>query len=328
VETSSDGGQSWGTLARFAGDHPSIAVDSSGRIHISYQYCGEVYYTQSQSNGEAFSEPLLLGAGCSPDIAVDASGSPYVVWQQDCGSGYEYTNIVLARPVPRNSGSVALMSKIVAATSVGETTTSYSEPPKVAVSPSGSNVYVIWKCPSRYGAYVRTYFTRSLDGGDTFEPRYNPTDFVRYGEYSPDVAAYGERVVYIAWVLDGYRDDGVRFDRSRDSGAESSFSHRVKLTRATGNRDTTIAADSLGQVCVAWREGVESSADLYYRCSLDQGDSFQPQRVLASGPPDTEQKNPALALWHDANRTYLDAAWEDGRYDRPYILFGRILIGP
>jgi len=322
AKTSTAGGWAWGLPVTIAGIHPAIAVDVNGIVHVCYDHSGTIYYIQSTDGGQTFTSPRSLGAGCSPDVAVDASGRPCVVWQENCSGASEFTNVVLARPAVQRYGRIR--PKANSATIVGTTTASWSDPPKVAVSPSGHHVYVIWKCPPVYGDYVRTYFARSTNGGDTFEPRFNPTRFVRHAEYSPDVAALGENTVYIKWVLDQYTDLRTNFARSEDSGEH--FSPRLELGYSGSDLNSTIAADDHGRVCVAWRQGAGQGTDLYFRCSINGGQSFLPARLLVSGPPGTSQYKPALVLWNGASATYLDAVWEDKRNGNRDIYFSTILV--
>jgi len=325
VKTSTAGGWAWGLPVTIAGRHPAIAVDVNGTLHVCYDYSGTVYCIQSTDGGQTFTSPLSLGAGCSPDITVDASGKPYVVWQEQCSGPDAFTNVILGRFTVQGYGPINLTATITK-TVVGATAINldYSEPPKVAVSPSGRNVYVIWKCPPYYGDYVRTYFARSTDGGNTFGSRFNPTGFIRHGEYSPDVAAFGENIVYITWVLDQYHDCRANFARSGNSGR--SFSSRLELGNSGSDHDSTIAADDRGQVCVAWRQGPEQDTNLYFRCSINGGQSFLPARLLVSGPPGTSQYEAALVLWNSNSSTYLDAVWEDTRNSSQDIYFSSILV--
>ena len=327
LATSADGGWTWRPPVIIAtGSHPTIAVDVNGNLHLSYWHSNIVYYSPSVDGGNTFTPTFSLGAGCLPDIAVDASGDPYIVWKAQC-SGGGATDILLARPSIEGYLSSSI-PRTISTTIVSTMTIGYSEPPKVAVSPSGQNVYVFWKCPPYYPAYVRTYFARSTDGGDTFEPRFNPTRFTHHGEYSPDVAAFGEDIVYITWVLDQYGYRRTNFARSEKSGEKDSFSPRLQLGELEDNFDSTIVADNLGQVCVAWRQ-VTDQTDLYFRCSSDKGRSFSSTRALVSGPPGTPQYRPALALWNDTCTTYLDAVWEDARNGNRDILFSSIpVLGP
>ena len=94
------------------------------------------------------------------------------------------------------------------------------------------------------------------------------------------------------------------------------------LAEYEDNFDSTIAADILGQACVAWRQVTEPDTDLHFRCSLDGGQSFRSESVLVSGPPDTAQYKPALALWNTTcGATYLGAVWEDARNGNRDIFF-------
>jgi hypothetical protein len=327
VATSTNGGWTWGQPVTTTGSTcPAVATDVHGNLHIAYLWHSStadsiVHYTRSTDGGQTFTPPLALytcsSDHCSqPDIAVDANGNAYVVWDEE-------TNVILARVTIHEDNSVNITTTIVGATTAG-----YSEPPKVAVSPSGHNVYVIWKCPPAYRDYVQTYFARSTDGGDTFGPRFNPTGFIRHGEYSPDVAAFGENIVYITWVLDQYGDLRTNFARSENSG--ESFSPRLELGQSDSDYDSTLAADTLGQVCVAWRQGDSMEEwDLYFRCSQNRGQGFLPASLLAAGPPGTGQHSPALVLWNSTFcGTYLDAVWQDERNDYADIFFSSVPVTP
>jgi hypothetical protein len=329
LATSPDGGWTWGPPVVIAtGKNPAIVVDAKGNLHVSYWNSYIVYYVQSMDGGRTFTPSLSLGAGDSPDVAVDASGNPYVVWQGQWSGPDEFADIILARFTVQGYSSIGLTTTITT-TIVTTTTAGYSEPPKVAVSPSGQNVYVFWNCPPHYPAYVRTYFARSIDGGDTFEPRCNPTGFTHHGESSPNVAAFGEDTVYITWVLDQYGYRRTNFARSENGGECKSFSPRLVLAEYEDNYGSTVAADALGQVCVAWRQVITEEIDLHFRCSLDGSQSFPPEHLLVSGPPGTPQYKPALALWNDTCTTYLDAVWEDARNGNRDILFSSIpVLGP
>lgn len=324
IASSTNGGWTWGQPVTATGASPAIAADVRGDLHIAYlehtsTVDSVIYYSRSTDGGRTLAPPLAQACNSSycsqPDIALDANGNAYIVWREE-------TNIILGRVIIQGGDSVSITKTIVGTTTVG-----YAEPPQVAVSPSGQNVYVIWRCPPDYGSYVRTYFARSTDGGDTFGPRFNPTGFTRHGEYSPDVAAFGEDTVYITWVLDVYSDRRINFARSETSG--ESFSPRIEMGQSGSDYDSTIAEDDWGQVCVAWRQGAtEEAGDVYFRCSLDRGQNFLPARMLTLGPPGTGQYSPALALWRSADATYVDAVWQDERDGYVGILFSSAPVTP
>jgi hypothetical protein len=139
VKTSTAGGWAWGLPVTIVGRHPTTAVDVNGAVYVCYDDSGTVYCIQSPNGGQMFTSPLSLGAGCSPDIAVDASGKLYVVWQEQCSGPDAFTNVILARLTVQAYGPINLMATITT-TVVGRTSINYSEPPKVAVSPSGQHI--------------------------------------------------------------------------------------------------------------------------------------------------------------------------------------------
>ena len=98
------------------------------------------------------------------------------------------------------------------------------------VATSGSNVYLVWR-DNELGATVSNpeiYFTRSTNGGVTFEAPQNISQSPRFsGTANPRIAASGQHV-YIA-----FSDTGGTFLAHSENGGES-FLPKTNLTTAFG----------------------------------------------------------------------------------------------
>jgi PKD domain./BNR/Asp-box repeat. len=304
-----DAGKNWkcyGSIGK--GSDPSIAVDHRGYTYVVWGSSGTIYISNSTDGGSTFSTPVKIGSGYYPDLAIDNNGYLYVVWQKETGA-IKYTSVNFAKS--EDQGATWSFAW------VGTTTAEYYSPPKVAVSPGGNNVYIVWVCPPSLGKYIRVYFSRSTDGGITFSPRKNPTDFIRHGEYNPDIAACGENEVYITWRLDRYHNNHVYFIKSKNGGV--SFSSMIRVN--DGAYETSdaylpaIAVDDSGDIYSAWVDNRGGDRDIYFDKSKDGGSSFGVDIRVDNATDLTYQTDPSIAV---GTYGWIIIAWEDrrnGNYD-------------
>ena len=282
---------------------PSIAVDRNGYIYVVWDRDGSIYISNSTDSVSMFGTPIKIGSGYYPDMAIDGNGYIYVVWQTETGST-KYTSVDFAKS--EDNGATW------SSTPVGTTTARHYSPPKVAVSPSGNNVYVAWVCPSSFGRYIRVYFSGSTDGGLTFSKRKNPTGFTHHGEYNPDIVACDENEVYIAWCLDIDHNNHVYFTKSTDSGA--SFSPRIKVNDGTYSTTDaylpSIAVDDNGRIYIAWVDTRGGNREIYFDKSTDGGSSFGVDICIGSTPHSPRQTDPDIAV---GNSGRVVVAWGDNR---------------
>lgn len=319
---SSDNGKNWTRRIKIGtGNNPTIIVNNNSYIYIVWQYDGNILIKRSINNGISFEDSVRLGWGYRPDMAIDDNDYIYVVWQRKAG-GTNYTPIYFTKSI--NNGNTFSEPIIVE-----DTYSSYFSPPKIAVSPSGKHVYVVWVCPPSYGAYIRTYFSRSTDGGLNFSPRINPTNFEFHGEYDPDIAVSGENIVYIVWRLDQYNYNHLHITRSTDGGEsficktggadkinDGSFS-------STDAFSPSLALNNSGDIYVIWsdtRNGY-GSKDIYYDKSNDGGEHFGIDVCIDSSSTKSDQRNPSIAL---NNLRILSIVWEDNRHGNYDIYYSHI----
>lgn len=190
-----------------------------------------------------------------------------------------------------------------------------SEKPRVASS-FPNRVYVVWM--DRSPGNREIFFTRSTDGGRTFEPTRNLSNSAIDSEF-PQIVASG-RYVYVAWD-EGFNEGTgeVYLRASADEGA--TFGPRVQLSDNAGFSSSPRVAAALHKVYVVWlgQPTGERFADILFRRSTDGGAKFAPQLNLSRNLGFSTQF-PRLAAHGD----HVYVAWtESSPYPSPLDVFFR-----
>lgn len=155
-----------------------------------------------------------------------------------------------------------------------------------------TNIYVVWSDDSE--GLSRIWFTRSSDGGTTFDAPIAVDEGTSPQQISPVIAVDGSGNVYVVW--EDYREgDADIFIKKYDG---SSFGSRNKVNSAeTGivDYDTTpsIAVNTLGDLYVVWEHRADSTderPDIYFAKSTNQGATFSQSTI------DTEGRRPSIAV--------------------------------
>ena len=155
-QKSTDGGASWTTTQKITSTtvrsiYPDIAVDSSGNLHLVWNYgnVGEggtlIYYMKSSDQGGSWLTYKVLTPGGQyhpPAITADSLGSVHVVWDNFKSIFYRKST---------NAGATWLETKEIGSTA-GD-----SAFPAIALHPSG-NPHVVWQ-DNTLGNY-EIYYTR------------------------------------------------------------------------------------------------------------------------------------------------------------------------
>ena len=118
----------------------------------------------------------------------------------------------------------------------------------------------------------------------------------------PQIAAIGNNV-YVAWRDDTTGKGDIYFKASGNNGAEFNGTKRVGKTNETSS-DPQIAASG-NNVYVAWRDETTGNGDIYFKVSMDGGNSFEPTdklartAVVSSDPKISLSDNNVYILWRD-----------------------------
>jgi hypothetical protein len=150
-----------------------------------------------------------------------------------------------------------------------------------ALAASGNNVYVAWQ-DDNFGKAVsydkKDYdilFTRSVNGGKSFENTTNLSDTISLSE-RPVISASGNNV-YIVWTEDTLKEKRILFRKSTDGG--NTFEQTIHLGSSNYVKDYILPKEiaSFGDnVYVVWRHLTEDgqTSSILLRSSKDSGNTF------------------------------------------------------
>jgi hypothetical protein len=197
-----------------------LAVGPQGDLYAAWtEYEGTLWVSRSTDRGDTFSEPLRIAGGGDakptrgPSLAVDAEGAVHLAWTvgEDPAA-----DIRIAKSVDR-------------ARSFGEPrvvfeTDGHADAPSIAVDGKGTLHLAHAESPA--GPFKRYHirYTRSNDGGATFEkpreissPQIEPFESASF----PTLDLDGEGDPYVVWELSPsweHRPQGLGFARSNNGG--------------------------------------------------------------------------------------------------------------
>lgn len=213
-----------------------------------------------------------------PSVALEPGGDAAVVWVDQARKDVFWQ--VFGPDGKR---------RLPQAVDISRTPAEFSWLPRIALSPRDpQHVYVLWQeivfSGGPHGGEI--YFSRSLDGGRTFEAPRNLTrsiagegkgrfDSDRWHNGSLDITVGGDGVIYTAWT--DY--EGVlTLRRSRDAGKTFEPPVIVAADKQRPARAPSIAVSG-GKVCVAWTIGEDENADIRVASSRD-GKVFSPPGIV------------------------------------------------
>ncbi len=184
---------------------------------------------------------------------------------------------------------------------------------------SQNRVHVVW-CDSRDGN-SEIYYKRSLNGGQTWGNDVRLT-VNSTNSYDPSIATDSQNRVHVVWYdnRDGHYE--IYYKRSLDGG--QTWGNDTRLTVNVNGYPSwspSIATDSQSRVHVVWCDSRDGNSTLYYKRSLDGGQSWGNDIRLTKGIDSFE---PSIAT-DSQNRVHV--VWRDDRYVPFLIYYNRSLDG-
>lgn len=281
---STDGGQSFSPSQSLSGfpcdlqlhdaSLPKVSVDAAGTIYVVWDLAApdapgnQVYFTRSADGGQSFTQPKNISnspsnTAYSSAVAGGAAGQVCAVWEDEYDP-QQYLQIFIS--CSTDSGGIFSPPLQVSFHS-SEWVWSYF--PEVAMGPAGV-IYVAWSQVGSAGSDI--FFSRSIDGGQSFSMPMNLSERVGYSAgVRLEVDPAG--TLYVVWTDDAPGAWEVMFRRSEDGGL--TFSRRKRLSGSDGAASTIpeIATGSAGRIFVTWSEYGPKESILLTR-SRDGGRRF------------------------------------------------------
>lgn len=188
--------------------------------------------------------------------------------------------------------------------------------PVIAADRDGA-IYAAWEGEAAGNRDI--FFSRSTDGGATFEPPVNlsgnPGD-----SKLPAIVARGSGEVYVAWQDSTGPGRQILLRRSTDGGKHFEAAQPL-APHAVGTRAPAMAIDATGALILVWQGTVGGTPGVVFARSTDGGRTFPTPRLLVPGT--RERLAPAVVT---ADRAiYL--VWRDRVAGRSEILFARSADG-
>jgi len=302
MQITADGLNASGAVGR------QLAIDQAGYYHVVYQNLDtwNVFYTRSMDAGSTWISPVQLSTGTfaasGPVIALGQSGTLHVCWLNRVEGGenrIHYTRFIPGTgwEAPRDiSGALALDCAI--ATLVADTS---------------DRVHLAWHIgdasleeydPSEA---ARVYYTRSTNGGDTFETPQQISD-------SPDRHAAWPRLslrgtdgdlLAFAWRDNRNHPDWDIYAAVSTDGGDTFEEYPVSEAPNKEEWDPEAAVDPYGVIHVTYFD--DPGPIVHYRRSTDGGSTWSSEVDLS----DYRGTFPSFAYHPATSRLWV--LWKDER---------------
>ncbi len=278
---------------------PSLGVDSSGNIHISWEDDrdgnAEIYYTKLYSNGTTAVDDTRITSddaiSSNPSLGVDSSGNVHIAWHDTRDGNYEiyYSKLY-------SDGTTLVDDTRLTSDSAT------SRLPSLGLDSSG-NIHIAWE-DDRDGNWEIYYTKLYSDGSDAVDDT-RITSYIR-GSIVPNLGLDSSGNVHIAWV--DYRDINweIYYTKLDNNGITTVDDTRITSDSA-GSWSPSLGVDSSGNVHIAWWERLdENNSEIYYTMLDNNGNTeVDDSRITFDG---AHSLFPSLGLdnsddvhisWHD-----------------------------
>ncbi|MEJ7932244.1 sialidase family protein [Ramlibacter sp. AN1015] len=201
-----------------------LVADADGRVVAAWtEYDGMLWVSASQDGGRSFAAPRLLAGADgqrptrAPALAVQPGGAVYLAWTEGDNPA---ADIRVARS---EDGGATFAAAQVVAPDPG-----YADAPSLALDRQGTLHLAFGHSESGPLGRQRILYTRSADGGRSFEPPRaisTPLPRPHVSAGYPSLAVDGRGGVYVVWELHPHpqqRPRGLGMAVSADAGARFS----------------------------------------------------------------------------------------------------------
>jgi hypothetical protein len=288
--------------------NPSIAIDSTGAVHLVWAASGsggspyDIWYATKPVGGSWSAPQNLSDEGNNtvyPDIACDSLGGIWVVWQVTYSNGD--TDVMgRNRPAGGNWGTVVAIANSGA----------QDQNPRLAID-SADVPHVVWRNNSIAGNWEILY---SKYVGGHWTGAYNVSADSTNSHY-PDIAAH-DTDVYVVWEDEIDGPDGFQILSRRWNGGAWLAWEQVSLTSKALFPAVSAASGALYAV---WQDYRGGGLEIYFSHSTDSGASWQINENVSHNStssyfPEVVAQAGGLShiFWEDGGIGHLDIYYSRG----------------
>ncbi|MEW5759567.1 MAG: hypothetical protein AB1779_02230 [Candidatus Thermoplasmatota archaeon] len=189
------------------GSAPSIAVDHKGVVHITFTalkkgfFDSHIFYSKSAENDKSFCPLIRVDDSNNqtsqlyPSIGLDSKNGVYIVWEDLRNSDGTDPDIYLAKS---SDGGLSFGKNIKVDDTLGVYNPQFF--PSIAID-SFDIVHVVWKdARDKYQGY-HIYYSKSIDGGETFSKNIKVYDDEGNKSYhgTPSATVDSDGNVHVVW---------------------------------------------------------------------------------------------------------------------------------
>ncbi len=252
----------------------NIVVDSTGIIHVVWQYChwnsmedAQDHYTHSEDNGDNWTSAIDVyngshSAAWVPVIGVDGSGNLNVLGESGTGGGNSFY-IYFTRST---DGGLSWSPAI------DITNTAYARFPDITVDVAG-NINAVFQ--NFYSNEYDIYFCQSTNGGTSWSAEVNLSNNASQYINStyPRITIDENNNVNVVWIDRDYGDYSVKFRRSGDNGSNWDMVKTISDTIGDVYM-ARIDTGSDGSIGLIWSDDFSGNYEVYFSRSTDNGSTW------------------------------------------------------
>jgi len=188
--------------------------------------------------------------------------------------------------------------------------------PQIAATEKG-DVYVVWRDDTTGNGDILIRSSRS--NGSEFGATIDLSNSSG-ASFWPKIYPIKNNA-YVLWIDNSTGNREIYFKSISDNG--SSVTTLIDVSNSTGSSsDPQIAATEKGEVYVVWRDDTTGNGDIYFRKSVDYGDTFKNTKNLRGN--NGSSSDPQIA----ASGDNVAAVWNESKYNNSEIYFQTIQGDP
>jgi hypothetical protein len=213
-----------------------------------------------------------------------------------------------------NFTSASAQTEIRLTTDSASSNTSYNS--QRCIAATGDTIHAVW---SDYrGLRAEVYYTKSSDGGITWNPEMPLTADNNFKSFLPTIGVSGTDV-YVFWV--DSVNGGYEVYYSKSSNAGNTWGPETRLTYSPSSATIPSVYVSGQNIYVTWHDNRDGNDEIYFKKSTDGALTWSNDTRLTNALMSSQQSSIT------GHNNFLHVTWLDSRDGNPEIYYKRSIDG-